>query len=161
MSTNKTAATKTSGRRNSFSYLIVLIIKSKHSRDLSNIVINHILKSYQEAIDTFQNLMKISNRHQQALTHLIWAYCTSGNFEEARVLMLELNERSVTEYISGIYAGISAAYLGEIDAAFDYLEKAYTDRDPQLAQIRYAPYVPPSLKNDSRFKNLLDRIGFP
>lgn len=45
--------------------------------------------------------------------------------------------------------------------AFHYLEKAYNDRDPQLAQIKYAPYVPASLRNDARFQNLLDRIGFP
>jgi len=51
------------------------------------------LKRNDEAIDTFKYLVKISNRHQQALTALIWAYCSNGNFQEARELMNELEKR--------------------------------------------------------------------
>ena len=119
------------------------------------------LKRYEEAIDTFKYLMKISNRHQHALTPLIWAYCGNGNPEEGRALMNELETRSVTEYIAGTYFGLSAAYLGDLDTAFDYLEKAYNDYDPILIQLKYSPFVPALLKNDKRFQNLLDRIGFP
>lgn len=75
--------------------------------------------------------------------------------------MNELKERSTTEYIAGTYTGLSAAYLGEIDDAFAYLEKAYDDNDAILIQIKYAPYVPVPLRNDPRFQNLLDKIGFP
>jgi TolB-like protein/Flp pilus assembly protein TadD len=119
------------------------------------------LQRYKEAIDTFQYLMTISNRQQHALTALIWAYCGSKNFEEARNLMEELKQRSTTEYIAGTYAGLSAANLGELDMAFEYFERAYEDRDPILISIKYSPYVPTSLRNDPRFQNLLDRIGFP
>jgi pentatricopeptide repeat protein len=119
------------------------------------------LKHFEEAIDTFKYLMKISGRHQHAVNSLIWAYCSNGNFEEANNLMNELKERSNTEYIAGTYAGVSAAYLHEIDDAFDYLEKAYFDYDANLIQLKYAPYVPPLLRNDPRFQNLLERIGFP
>ncbi len=119
------------------------------------------LQRYKEAIDTFQYLMTMSNRQQHALTALIWAYCGSKNFEEARNLMEELKQRSTTEYIAGTYAGLSAANLGELDMAFEYFERAYEDRDPILISIKYSPYVPTSLRNDPRFQNLLDRIGFP
>lgn len=119
------------------------------------------LKRYGEAIDTFKNLIKISNRHQHAINSLIRAYCSNGNLEEANKLMNELKERSTTEYIAGTYAGLSAAYLYEMDDAFEYLEKAYDDYDPILIQLKYAPYVPALLRNDPRFQNLLDRIGFP
>jgi tetratricopeptide (TPR) repeat protein len=119
------------------------------------------LKRYEEAIDTLTYLMNISNRHQHALTALIWAYCGNENMKEARILMNELKERSRTEYIAGTYAGLSAAWLGDVNAAFDYLENAYNDRDHILITLKYSPYVPASLRNDSRFKNLLERIGFP
>ena len=36
--------------------------------------------------------MKISNRHQHAVNSLIWAYCSNGNFEEAKALMNELEK---------------------------------------------------------------------
>jgi adenylate cyclase len=119
------------------------------------------LKRYEEAIDTFKYLIIISNRHQHSLTGLIWAYCSNKNFEEARVLMNELKTRSATEYITGTYFGLSAAYLGDLDTAFNLLEKAYNDHDSNLTQLKYLSYVPASLKNDKRFQNLLDRIGFP
>jgi adenylate cyclase len=119
------------------------------------------LKRYEEAIDTFMYLMKISNRHQHALNGLIWAYASNGNVEEARELMTELEKRSVTEYIAGTHFGLSAAYLGDLDTALKYLEKAFDDRDFTLITLKYLPCVPASLRNDPRFQNLLDRIGFP
>jgi len=77
------------------------------------------------------------------------------------LLFILLKNRAFTEYIAGAYTGISAAYLGDLDTAFDYFEKAYEDRDPILTQLKCSPIVPTSLKNDPRFQNLLDRIGFP
>lgn len=73
--------------------------------------------------------------------------------------MEELEKRSTIEYIAGTYAGLSAAYLGDLDAAFNHLEKAYNDRDPILAQLKYAPYVPEALRNDPRFQEFLNRMG--
>jgi pentatricopeptide repeat protein len=119
------------------------------------------LQRYEEAINSFQYLMKISNRQQHAVTALVWAYCGNGNFEEARELMNELNKRSVTEYIAGTHFGISAACLGDLDKAFEYLQKAYDDRDPILVQLKHSPAVPAGLRNDPRFQNLLNKIGFP
>ncbi len=119
------------------------------------------LKRYDEAIDTFKHLIKISNRHQHAINSLIWAYCSNGNFEEAETLMNELEKRSKTEYIAGTYFGLSVAWLGDIDTALNYLENAYNDHDPILITLKYAPYVPALLRNDPRFQKLLDRISFP
>ena len=81
------------------------------------------LRRYEEALDTFRFLMNISNSNQHVSNSLIWAYCSNGNFEEAKTLMNELETRSLTEYIAGTYRGISAAYLGNINAAFHSWKK--------------------------------------
>ena len=119
------------------------------------------LNRNEEAIETFKNLAKISGRHQHSITGLIWAYCNNKNFEEARRLMDELKTRSETEYITPSYLGIAAAWLGDLDATFDLLQKAYDDSDPNITQLKYSPYGPAALRNDPRFQNLIDRIGFP
>jgi len=119
------------------------------------------LNRYEEAIEKFKYLMKISDRNQHAINNLIWAYCNNGNLEEASELMNELIERSSTEYIAGTYAGISAAYLGDLERAISFLEKAYFDHDPILMTIRWAPHIPEQLKKDARFQQLLRNIGFP
>jgi hypothetical protein len=72
-----------------------------------------------------------------------------------------LEERSKSEYISEAYLGFSSAYLGNLDKAFAYLEKASDNRDPLLSALRYMPYVPQTIRNDVRFQNFIDRIGFP
>ena len=119
------------------------------------------LNRNEEAIETFKNLAKISGRHQHSITGLIWAYCNDKNFEEARKLMDELRARSVTEYITSTYLGIAAAWLGDMDNAFDLLQKAYDDLDPNMTQLKYSPYGPTALRNDTRFQNLLNKIGYP
>jgi len=119
------------------------------------------LKRFEEGIRTLLHLAAISDRHQHSLNSLLWAYCGNGNFEDARILMNELEGRSKTEYISETYLGFSSASLGNLDAAFDLLEKACDNRDPVLIHLRYMPYVPGALRADPRFQKLLERIGFP
>ncbi len=119
------------------------------------------LNRFDEAINTFQFLMQISSRHQHALTALIGAYCSKGDFDQGKILMEELERRSATEYIAGTYAGLSAGYLGDVELAFRYLETAFNDRDPILITIKYAPNVPSIVRDDPRFEDLIERIGFP
>lgn len=118
------------------------------------------LNRHTEAIEILNHLVKISNRHQHALNSLIWVCCNAGKIKEAKKLFEELQNRSKTEYIAGMYLGISAASLNDIDLAFEYLENAFDDRDPTLIQIKYSPFVPSLLKKDSRFNELLQKIGF-
>ena len=49
---------------------------------------------------------------------------------------------------------------GETDLAFKWLEKAYEDRIPQLLHIVMDPAYD-GLRQDPRYKNLLERIGVP
>ncbi len=113
------------------------------------------LHRYNEAIKTFQNLLKISNRNQHVINSLIWAYCSNENFDEARILMNELEERSKTQYIAGTYWGLSAAWLGDVDQAFFHLENALNDHDPILITLKYAPLTPQLLSNDARFQKFI------
>ncbi len=52
------------------------------------------------------------------------------------------------------------AALGDADAAFEWLEKAYERRSMNLTLIRVNPLLDP-LRSDPRFQDLLRRIGFP
>jgi pentatricopeptide repeat protein len=119
------------------------------------------LKQYEEAIQTFTYSMKITNKHHFSLNALILTYCMMGNFDEARVLLDELKERSAKEYIGWTVTALSMAFLGEPDKAFDYLERAYDDRDPVLLSLKYELPVPETLKADPRFQKILDKIGLP
>ncbi len=119
------------------------------------------LGRYEEAINTLEYLVGVSNRHQHAVHTLIWAYCQCERIAEAEMLMDELKQRSVTEYMAGTYMGISKAHLGDLDGAFTSLEKALDDCDPSAPILKYVPFVPDSLRNDKRFQPILDRMKYP
>jgi TolB-like protein/class 3 adenylate cyclase/Tfp pilus assembly protein PilF len=123
--------------------------------------IHMALREYDEAIACFEASLVLSNRHSFTLHGVIWIYCITGQSDKAHVLMNELKERSESEYLSNALTAVSAAYLNDLDEAFDYLEKAFDDRDPSLILLKYEPWVPEVLRADTRFQKVLDRIGFP
>ena len=58
------------------------------------------------------------------------------------------------------YAAAVCTALGDTEAAFELLEKAYELRDPFLLSIRWYPDLNPD-PDDPRLKNLLARLGLP
>ncbi|RDV11479.1 hypothetical protein DXT99_24400 [Pontibacter diazotrophicus] len=119
------------------------------------------LKRHEEAINAFNYLIKISNRHQHVVSCLIWVHCSIGNKEEAEALMHELETKAKTEYIAGTHLSLSAAWLGDLEKALLFLEKAYQDHDPIIVILKKDPTVPALLRNDARFRSLIDSIGIP
>jgi adenylate cyclase len=119
------------------------------------------LGQFDEAISFFETSLTLSNRHSFTIHPFIWIYCVTGQPDKARVLMNELKDRSKSEYLSSALTALSAAYLHDMDESFDYLEKAFVERDPSLILLKYEPWVPEVLKADPRFQKILERIGFP
>jgi hypothetical protein len=52
-----------------------------------------------------------------------------------------------------IYVG-----LGENDRAFEWLERAYRERDGMMTHLKVTPRIDP-LRSDPRFEDLMRRIG--
>src|SRR6185369_4907495 len=83
------------------------------------------LGQYDEAISAYETALALSNRHHFALSPLILTHCVMGNFSKASQLMDELKEKSLKGYVSKTLVAFAAAYLEDLDQAFDFLEKAY------------------------------------
>ncbi len=58
--------------------------------------------------------------------------------------------------IATIYAG-----LGNKEKAFDFLEKAYQERSPDIPYFLKADLRIDTLRSDPRFQDLLRRVGLP
>jgi hypothetical protein len=54
-----------------------------------------------------------------------------------------------------IYVG-----LGDLEQAFEWLEKAYEERNTELTFLKVDPRLDP-LHSSSRFQELLKKVGFP
>ncbi len=75
------------------------------------------------------------------------------------------NQRSSLEKDNNAYLPafrIAEAYarLGDKDKAFEYLNKAYDQREPQIAELKIRlPFT--SLRDDPRFEELVRKVGIP
>jgi adenylate cyclase len=85
-------------------------------------------------------------------------YTLTGEKEKARAILDELLERSKKEYVPPMFIALLYADLGEIDQAFEYLEKGYEKRDIWFSFIKSMP-LSRLLGTDPRFISLLKKMG--
>ncbi len=83
------------------------------------------------------------------------AYAGAGRREDALRILEEVRGSADHVNVAYVYAA-----LGEADAAFEWLEKAYERRQGELGWLQVAPVLDP-LRSDPRFQDLLRRIGLP
>ena len=119
-------------------------------------------KQYPEAMEYLEFASKLSNRAAFNQVDLINLYTSSGASDKARdvmkELMLKLNEG---KYVSSCIMSFACGFLGEIDEAFRWLEKAYDEHDAYLCILKYYPFLPDRLRNDNRFNSFLAKVNFP
>jgi adenylate cyclase len=114
---------------------------------------------YAEAIAAFQKAIKLfPGGSSVAEAELAHTYAVSGNQEEARKIIVELQELAKSKYVSSFQIAAIYAGLGEKDRAFAWLEKAYEERADGLVNLK-AEQRFDSLRSDPRFKDLARRIG--
>lgn len=115
---------------------------------------------YSEAISEFQRAIPLSGNTTRTsiVASLGHAYATSGARDKAKKVLDDLTELSKQRYVSPYDIAIVYIGLAEKEQALSWLEKAYEDRSGWLAYLNVDPRLD-SLRSDSRFVNLLGRIG--
>jgi tetratricopeptide (TPR) repeat protein len=114
---------------------------------------------YREAAAEWQKALTLSGNPELSAS-LAQDYETSGYKGVLQGWLEGLKELSKREYVSPCVIAHTYARLGEKEQAFAWLERAYQERDSRLVTLRVEP-VFDRLRSDSRFKNLVQRIGFP
>ncbi len=119
-------------------------------------------KQFAEATEHLEFAHKLSNRAAFTQVDLIYLYTAVGSMDKARANMEDLKMRiNEGRYVSACIMSFAAGFLGDIDEAIEWLEKAYDEHDAYLCIIKYYPWVPIKLRQDSRFNSFISKINFP
>jgi tetratricopeptide (TPR) repeat protein len=107
-----------------------------------------------EAISEYQKVIEISGNSQGTVA-LAHAYSAAGKKAEAEKILLDLERKlkatpSSPYTMATIYAG-----LGENDKAFEFLEKAYSEKSLGISSALKSDLLLDSLRPDPRFQSLL------
>jgi TolB-like protein/DNA-binding winged helix-turn-helix (wHTH) protein/tetratricopeptide (TPR) repeat protein len=108
------------------------------------------------AIEVFSDLVR-AERTPPTLTNLAMACAAAGKNDEARLLLREASS-SRQGYVSPYRVAIVYVNLGEKDTAFQWLDKAYRQRDPTLGELKVDPMLDP-IRSDRRYAELLGKAG--
>jgi serine/threonine protein kinase len=115
---------------------------------------------FSEAIETFKRGLALEGNTE------LWAglghtYAVSGDRAEANHVIDHLKDLSKQRYVAPYNVAVIYAGLGDKDAAFDWLTRAYNDRSYLLPVYLNTDNRLDTLRSDPRFHDLRRKIGLP
>jgi serine/threonine protein kinase/tetratricopeptide (TPR) repeat protein len=114
-----------------------------------------------QAVPEYQRAVELSQRDSDALAGLAHDYAAMGKRGEAEKILNELQRQANGAYVSPYMIAVTYAGLGQNDKAFEFLEKGYQERSPDIAYFLKADLRLDRLRPDTRFLDLLRRVNFP
>jgi serine/threonine-protein kinase len=113
---------------------------------------------YDEALSELEESVRLGGSSVNHLAILSYVNGLAGRTGEARRLLGEIRARASRGYASPIWSALAHLGLHEIDAAFEWLDRAYEERDGSLILVTASPEFDP-LRSDPRIGALLKRMG--
>ena len=117
-------------------------------------------KRYQDATAQLETARKYSDGSPKMSAAVAWIYAVSGRRADGRALLAKLQRDASHQYVSPFSLAKIYAALGDKSRAFEWLQKAVTERSSDLMYLRHDPGFD-NLHDDPRFAQLEGRIGFP
>ena len=121
-------------------------------------VVQGQLGNFSEALEEFKKASQL-NDIPLIMGFLGYAYAASGNVDEARRVLEEMQKQRNERYVSAYAIALIYAGLAEYDLAFEWLGIACEDRDEFLTWgLGIDPRLD-GLRSDERYVQLMNRIG--
>jgi Tfp pilus assembly protein PilF len=113
------------------------------------------------AVSEYQKAVELSHAHTDTVAGLAHAYIAIGQRAEAEKILGDWLRESQKSYVSAYMIATIYPGLGEKDKAFEFLEKAYQERSPDIPYFLKADLRMDPLRSDGRFQDLMRRLGLP
>jgi len=115
---------------------------------------------FEESLRELEIAYDLSGHMSMATSHFIAYLYRDGNWEAADKMLPGFIKRSKTEYIPPVMFFLIYWGRNELDVAFQWLNKAYENRD-SLITFYLTPHSPydQEIIDDPRFQNILQKVG--
>jgi len=113
---------------------------------------------YEEALRAGEKALELSPPFVAYTGGLGHVYAVAGKKDKAHAFLADLQERSAKGYVSSFWVAAIYLGLGDFDNAFEWLEKAYEEKDSNLIYVTVVPIFDP-VRPDPRYKQLLIKMG--
>jgi len=114
---------------------------------------------HKEALEVFSKASMYSGGLPIPVAALGYAYAVSGRQEDAIMMLDLLRDRASQEYISPYWTSVIYTGLGDNDKAFEWLERAYEEKDGSMVFVKVEPAFD-RLRSDPRFESLVKKMKF-
>ncbi len=112
----------------------------------------------EEALKWYRRGQALENSVRSYDAFIVRALAVLDRRDEAEEILARLEEESRQHYVRAEILAMGYAALGDLDHAFDCLERAYQTRSAGLIYLHLDPgYL--ALRDDPRFADLVSRIG--
>lgn len=115
---------------------------------------------YREALLALEQFSALSRSSSNSRALLAYSHARLGEHSAALRIIEELTAASKHSLVPALLFALIYAALDDQDQAFSWLEKAYEERHYRLAYLK-VDALWDALRSDSRFANLLRRVGIP
>ncbi len=118
------------------------------------------LGRHQEALQEFLEAERAAPDNVMAMASVVDGLVATGDAREARKRVAEAERLARSTYVSAFDLGLMRISLGDIDLAFDWLQRSCDNKEVRFASIGFHLGVDP-IRQDRRFAELLACAGLP
>jgi TolB-like protein/DNA-binding winged helix-turn-helix (wHTH) protein/Flp pilus assembly protein TadD len=111
-----------------------------------------------EAISEYQKAIELSNGKNDVIAYLAHAFVKIGKRAEAKKILLDLEQKSKSAYVSPYTMATVYAGLDERDKSLELLEQAFREKSLDASWHINADLRLDGLRSDPRFQALLRRV---
>jgi tetratricopeptide (TPR) repeat protein len=116
-------------------------------------------RMWREALEPFERALAVSPGSPFAMGFIGYALAASGRKKEALEMLDRLEELSRERFVGAFDKAVIHLGLEADDRMFDYLERAFDEKESWLAMLNTLPLWD-GVRSDPRFVALMRRVGF-
>jgi tetratricopeptide (TPR) repeat protein len=113
--------------------------------------------NFDEALSCYQKAREADSDSKFVDSLEAMTLAIAGKTGQARTMLEEISRKALNDYISPVSIAYIYTALGDRDAAFEHLDRAIFDRDPNILGLKSNPIFE-GLREDARYRALLRKM---